>query len=190
MRSEIYPFYEYKNSPNSYNETAYTEPHREAMTALALSIWNVSLSDIAEDRGLSVESVKSALESGPKTAQEAIDLKIMDKLGWPEEAEDAARERAGEDTEFVELAAYIAPTISLKAPLIAVIGGEGPIVTGGSESGSPFSRIRSHVQFLMRATTKRSKLLCSVSTAQVDRRQRPTKSGAPSSAFKKKANRS
>ena len=139
VTSEIYPFYEYKNAPNSYNEEAYTEPHREAMTALAESIWNVSLSDIAEDRGLSVDSVRTALESGPKTAQEAVDLKIMDKLGWPEEAEEAAKERAGKDSDIIELAAYIPPSISLKAPLIAVVGGEGAIVTGGAESGSPFS---------------------------------------------------
>ncbi len=139
VESEIYPFYEYKNAPNSYNEAAYTEPHREAMTALAESIWKVSLSDIAEDRGLSVESVRSALESGPKTAQEAVDLKIMDKLGWPEEAEEAAKERAGKNSEIIELAFYTPPSINFKAPLIAVVGGEGPIVTGGSESGSPFS---------------------------------------------------
>ena len=35
---EVYPFYEYKNAPNSYNETSYTEPHREAMRALAESL--------------------------------------------------------------------------------------------------------------------------------------------------------
>ena len=139
VKSEIYPFYEYKNAPNSYNEAAYTEPHREAMTALADSIWNVSLSDIAEDRGLSVDAVRSALESGPKTAQQTIDLKLMDKLGWPEEAEDAAKERAGKDSEIIELASYIPPSIGLKAPLIAVVGGEGAIVTGGAEGGSPFS---------------------------------------------------
>ncbi|KCZ94503.1 signal peptide peptidase SppA [Hyphomonas johnsonii] len=136
---EIYPFYEYKNAPNTYNETSYTEPHREAMTALADSIWSVSLIDIAEDRGLSVDAVKASLESGPKTAQQVIDLNLMDKLGWPEEAEDAAKERAGKGAELVELAAYTPPSVSLKAPLIAVVGGEGAIVTGGSESGSPFS---------------------------------------------------
>jgi protease-4 len=136
---EIYPFYEYKNAPNTYNETSYTEPHREAMTALADSIWSVSLIDIAEDRGLSVDAVKAALESGPKTAQQVIDLNLMDKLGWPEEAEDAAKERAGKGAELVDLAAYAPPSVSLKAPLIAVVGGEGAIVTGGSESGSPFS---------------------------------------------------
>jgi protease-4 len=139
VTSEIYPFYEYKNAPNTYNETAYTEPHREAMTALAESIWSVSLREIAEDRGIPVDQLKAELESGPKTAQQVIDLKIMDKLGWPEEAEDAAKERAGKDAELVELAGYIAPAVSLKAPLIAVVGGEGAIVTGGAEGGSPFS---------------------------------------------------
>lgn len=134
---EIYPFYEYKNAPNSYKEEAYTEPHREAMTALAQSLWDTALDNIAEDRSLDVVSVKAALESGPLTAEEAIAAKLLDRTGYPEEAADAALERAGEGAELVDLAAYTPPSISLRAPLIAVIGGEGPIVTGGGES-SPF----------------------------------------------------
>ncbi len=43
VSAEIEQFYEYKNAPNVYKETGYTEPHREAMTALADSIWTTSL---------------------------------------------------------------------------------------------------------------------------------------------------
>ena len=136
---EIYPFYEYKNAPNTYNETGYTEPHREAMTQLAESLWSASLDDIAADRGLSVDEVKSALESGPKTAEQAIELKLIDKEGYPEEAEDAAKDRAGKDAELLDLASYTPPAPPAKAPEIAVVGGEGAIVTGSADSGSPFS---------------------------------------------------
>ncbi|HRX73876.1 MAG TPA: signal peptide peptidase SppA [Hyphomonas sp.] len=135
---EIYPFYEYKNAPNSYNEAAYTEPHREAMTQLAQSLWTASLADIAADRGLSVEALKTALESGPKTSAEAIELKLVDKEGYPEEAEDAAKEKAGKDAELVDLAAYAPPALPLKAPEIAIVGGEGAVVTGSADTGSPF----------------------------------------------------
>ncbi|HPE48789.1 MAG TPA: signal peptide peptidase SppA [Hyphomonas sp.] len=134
---EIYPFYEYKNAPNSYNETHYTEPHREAMTQLAESLWNASLDDIAADRGLTKEAVKAALESGPKTAEQVIDLKLMDKEGYPEQAEKAAKDRAGKDAELVELGSYTPPAPPAKAPLIAIVGGEGAVVTGGAENGSP-----------------------------------------------------
>jgi protease IV len=135
---EIYPFYEFKNAPNSYNETSYTEPHRQAMTELADSLWTASLDDIAADRGLSVADVKAALESGPKTAEQVIALKLMDKEGYPEQAEEAAKEKAGKGAEFMDLTAYAPPPPPAKAPLIAVVGGEGAVVTGSSEGGSPF----------------------------------------------------
>lgn len=141
LQPQIYPFYEYKNAPNSYNETGYTEPHREAMEALASSIWSTALDEIAEDRGTSAGQLRTVLESGPKPAEEALELKLIDKLGWPEDAQEAAKERAGdEDAEMIDLAYYVAPTKhNSKAPLIAVVGGEGPIVTGGSAGGSPFA---------------------------------------------------
>jgi protease-4 len=135
---EIYPFYEYKNAPNSYNESGYTAPHREAMTQLAESLWTQSLNDIAADRGLTVPEVKAALESGPMTAEQVIANKLMDKEGYPEEAEEAAKEKAGKDAEFIDLASYTPPSLPLKAPAIAIVGGEGAVVTGDTNSGSPF----------------------------------------------------
>lgn len=141
LQPQVYPFYEYKNAPNSYNETSYTEPHRMAMEALATSIWTTALEEIAEDRGTSAGQLRAALESGPKPAETALELKLVDKLGWPEDAEEAAIARAGnDDAEMIDLAVYAAPTkYNSKAPLIAVVGGEGPIVTGGADGGSPFS---------------------------------------------------
>ena len=91
VSAEIEQFYEYKNAPNVYKETDYTAAHREAMTALAESIWQTSLADIAQDRQMDVSDVEAALTSGP-----------------------------------------------LSAPAIAIVGGEGPIVTGGG-SGDFFS---------------------------------------------------
>ena len=141
LEPQIYPFYEYKNAPNSYNEAGYTEPHREAMEALANSIWATALDEIAEDRGTSAGQLRTVLESGPKPAETALELKLVDKLGWPEEAEEAAKERAGgDDAEMIDLGMYFSPAkYDSKAPLIAVIGGEGAIVTGGAGSSSPFS---------------------------------------------------
>ncbi len=141
LTPEIYAYYEYKNAPNSYNETAYTESHREALDSLANSIWATALSEIAEDRGLTVTNLRAILEKGPITAEDAITAKLADKLGWPEEAEDAAKERAGEDTELVDLGYYSAPPSKSKgkSPKIAIVGGEGAVVTGGDTGGSPFA---------------------------------------------------
>ncbi|WP_291196667.1 signal peptide peptidase SppA [Hyphomonas sp.] len=141
LTPQIYALYEYKNAPNSYNETAYTEPHREAMTALATSLWNTALTDIAADRSMEVPALKAILESGPKSAEAALEAKLIDKLGWPEDAEEAALERAGENSELVDLFYYTAPASKAKAKdgMIAIVGGEGAVVTGGGGSDSPFS---------------------------------------------------
>ncbi len=141
LTPQIYALYEYKNAPNSYNETAYTEPHREALEGLATSLWNTALTDMAADRGMDMAAMKALLEAGPAPAEKALDDKLIDKLGWPEDAEEAALDRAGEDAELVDLFAYAPPASKAKSKdgVIAIVGGEGPVVTGGGSSDSPFS---------------------------------------------------
>ena len=132
---QIEALYEYKNSPNGYKESDYTEPHREAMTRLAESIWAVSLSDIAQDRDVGVEDVRAALESGPLDSDDMIRLKLADDAGWPDSAEVSIREQVGENAEFLSIASYEPETAKFAAPAIAIVGGEGPIVTGWAEEG-------------------------------------------------------
>jgi len=141
LTPQIYALYEYKNAPNSYNETSYTPAHREALETLATSMWNTAIADIAEDRGMQPAELKSILESGPKPAEDAEKLRLVDKLGWPEDAEESVLERAGKHAELVDLAAYTAPPSKAKAKdgMIAIVGGEGAVVTGGSGSDSLFS---------------------------------------------------
>lgn len=132
VTAEIEQFYEYKNAPNSYKQEDYTEPHREALRALADSLWTVSMRDIAADRDMSADAVRNALESGPLASEEAVDLKLIDKLGWPEDAREAALSRA-DGADFLSLADYTPPAAPAGAPKIAVVGGDGPIMTGGGE---------------------------------------------------------
>lgn len=136
--SEVIALYEYKNAPNDLKENDFTGPHREAMTRLAESLWIASLEDIAQDREMDVAGLRAILEAGPMSAEEAIDKKIMDKLGWPEEAMEAARDR---DTKgnLVSITAYRPPTDIAGALQIAIVGGEGGIVTGSSSGDGPFS---------------------------------------------------
>lgn len=134
---QIVALYEYKNAPNTYNEDDYTAPHREAMTRLAESIWSISLTDIAEDRGLSVEDAKAALESGPLSAERMVETKLATSQGWPESAKASIRLKAGDSVEFMDVSSYIAPSAKFSSPVIAIVGGEGPITTGFADSG-PF----------------------------------------------------
>lgn len=135
--SEVEAFYEYKNAPNNLKENDFTGPHREAMTRLAESLWQASITDIAADRDFEVDALRTLLEAGPMPAEDIVDNKIMDKLGWPEEAREAARDRDDKGN-LVSIASYQPPYEGLDATQIAVVGGEGGIVTGGSAGGNPF----------------------------------------------------
>jgi protease IV len=137
ITAEIEALYEYKNAPNTYKNETYTEPHREALATLAESLWSISLSDIAEDRGLQTANLRSLLESGVIPAEQALDRALVDSLGWPVDAIDSAKSRA-EGAEMVSLASYTAPSARPGAPMVAVVGGEGAIVTGGG-SDDPFA---------------------------------------------------
>ena len=134
VSAEIEQFYEYKNAPNVYKETGYTEAHREAMTVLAESLWQTSLTDIAADRGLDASAVEAAMAEGPLSPDRMVEVGLADSVNWPEVVMEEVKDRAGEDTEFVSVLSYNPPSAPLGTPAIAIVGGEGAIVTGGASS--------------------------------------------------------
>ena len=154
-------FHEYKNAPNTYVETDYTPSHRIAMTALVDTLWTESLNDIAADRELTEDQVRSALEQSPVSSVDLIQLGLVDAESWPEEAREYAAWKglsetgqtdldldafntalvSGEDApdfQIQPIAAYIPPAPEKGSPAIAIVGGQGPIITG-NDQGSLFS---------------------------------------------------
>jgi protease-4 len=132
-------FKEYKNAVNTYTEKTFNAPHREATTAMLGSIYNAFLASTAFDRKMPVEGMKAALDQAPLSAEAALQAKLIDKIGQPEEAGEAALTRAGgkNKAQFVDLANYQLPLGS--GPVIALVGGEGAIITG-ERSGDPFAQ--------------------------------------------------
>lgn len=124
---EIEAFYEFKNAPDVYKRTDYSEPHARAMTELATSVWRHSIADIAVDRKIDPAVLRTLLEASPYQAPRAVELKLVDKLGYPEEAAAEARKLANGD--LMEIAHY-APRMPRGKAVIAVVGGEGDIITG------------------------------------------------------------
>ncbi|MEO1189170.1 MAG: signal peptide peptidase SppA [Pseudomonadota bacterium] len=104
---------------------------------MAESLWTVSLADIAADRGLSVDEAQSVLESTPLSAEQLLEVNFVTDLGWPEDAYDAALERAGENSISIDIESYTVPAAKFDAPVIAIVGGQGPIVSGDA-GGSLF----------------------------------------------------
>ncbi|MEQ1607501.1 MAG: signal peptide peptidase SppA [Hyphomonadaceae bacterium] len=125
---EIEQFYEFKGAADVYKQKGYTAPNATAMTALASSVWTHSIADIAQDRKIAPLTLRALLEASPYQAQQAADLKLVDRLGYPDEAAAAAEKRAG--AKLIAIDDYEPPLRGGRA-VIAVVGGEGDIITGG-----------------------------------------------------------
>jgi protease IV len=136
---EFEQFYEYKNAVNTYTQRDYNGPHRESTTAMIGSIYNAFVAAVAFDRKVPVETIKASLDAAPLQANAALAAKLIDKIGQPEDAMEAALVRAGgkDKADFVDFTGYT-PTATT-GPVIALIGGEGAIVTGPA-STDPFAR--------------------------------------------------
>jgi len=137
---DMVQFHEYKNAANVYKESGFTEAHREATTGLLTSLYDTAVTQIAEDRNMSAEKVRSLFESAPHSAESAKEAGLIDKLGHLIDAKEYAKEKAGdEDGKFLSISDYTGE-ISLSGPTIALIGGQGPVVMGSSSNGSsPFN---------------------------------------------------
>jgi protease-4 len=137
VTADIEQFYEYKNAADVYKQRTYTPAYAEAMTRLAESVWSHSITDIAIDRKMAAPDLRKILEDSPYQAEQAVDLKLVDKVGWPEEAADAAKARG--KAELVEIANYTPPAGKAGKVTIAIVGGEGDIVTGSGGAANVLS---------------------------------------------------
>lgn len=133
---------EYKTAANTLTQRGFTPADRESTEGLLGSIYDTFVKTIAADRKMTPEQAKAIIESTPFTADDAVAKKFIDKLGRPEEAEEAALARAGGEkaAEFMDLSRYAAKSESGgSGPAIAIVSGEGAIVTDGGGDDSPFS---------------------------------------------------
>jgi len=131
--------YEYKNAANTFMEKDFTPAHREATTRLIQSVFDSATGAIAGDRKKTREEIVALIDGAPYLTQQAIDNKLIDKQGYDDEAEDAAKARAGGKAELKTLSDYFkmagSPWEGIGRPTIAFIHGDGQINDGESESG-------------------------------------------------------
>jgi len=132
---------EYKTFADAYTQTGFTAANRESTTSLLTSLYDRGIAAIADsrkDRGLTPELVRAAIEATPYSGEDALARKLVDKLGRPEDARQAAIERGGGvgTADIVEFKKYTPKPAT--GPVIAVVTGEGAIVSGVEEN-SPFS---------------------------------------------------
>lgn len=139
-KPQIIQFHEYKNAANSYMQSDLTDAHRESTTSYLTSLYDTAVGHIAKDRDMSEDAVKSIFLAAPHSAEAVLTKGMIDTLGQFEEAKAYAREKAGGDKiKFKNISSYSGPA-KFGGGAIALIGGEGAVVTGSSADGSnPFN---------------------------------------------------
>lgn len=136
--------YEYKNAVNQFTQSDFTPAHREAMLAWMTSIYDSALANAARDRKVEPAALKQVVEAGPYTAEQALQARLIDKVGHVEAALGEAKRLAGSNAKILDFRRYASSQgqrTGSGSDTIAIVSAEGAIVTGTS-SGSgadPFS---------------------------------------------------
>ncbi|MES2895611.1 MAG: signal peptide peptidase SppA [Pseudomonadota bacterium] len=132
---------EYKNAVNPYLYSDYTPAHRESTLSWMGSVYSSALATAALDRKADAARLRATLEAGPYLAEDAIKLKLIDRVGQVKEAETAALAKAGKGAELIDFEKYMRGRDRDRGagPAIAIVEGEGAIVTGHDGTANPFA---------------------------------------------------
>lgn len=131
---------EYKSAADMFMETGMTTPDREQITALMQSWYNTAVDAAAADRKLAPKALIAAFEASPQFAEDAQKAGLIDKIGYDDDAADAAILRAGAGAKSVPMAQYMrvkqaASRYAAGAAHIALIEASGDIVEGSAGGG-------------------------------------------------------
>jgi protease IV len=131
---------QYKTAMNLLTETKMTPAHREEVDALLSSVAGQVVRGIVNGRKLSEKEVRQAIDSGPLLAEEAVQAKLVDRLGYRDQLIAHARARAGSSAELTSLTTYLdrAERPHREGQTIALIYGTGLVVRGGG-AASPLT---------------------------------------------------
>ncbi len=134
--------YEYKNAVNGYLYSDYTPAHRESTLSWMGSVYASNLGLAASDRKADPAALRQALEAGPYLAEDALKLKLVDRLGQVREVQQALLNKAGDGARTLAFDDYEDARRDDGAKTgdtIAVIEAEGPIITGKDQGSNPFT---------------------------------------------------
>jgi protease IV len=135
--------HEYKNAADVLLHTEYTPAHREALERLADSVFSDAVKIIAEARGLDNDRVRELINTGPRTAAEAQEVGLVDRLGYRDQVYEEMRSRTGDKSQLLFADRWrprrkIAPP-SHRRSHVVLVDVRGAIVTGRTRR-SPLGR--------------------------------------------------
>ncbi len=118
----------YKNAFDELVRQDMSEAQREQLEALLTDFERQYVADIAADRGLEPEAVRTFIDEGVSSAERARELGMIDRVAYEDEVLTADHVPVGEAARFVKVRSR--PVVGAKR--IAVISMQGTIVAGRS----------------------------------------------------------
>lgn len=127
--------HEYKSAIDMFTETGFTPAHRENLGRLLDSWSEQIIAGIVAGRGLPEARVRELLGKGPFLAGEALAAKLVDRVGYRDQAWDALVGIGADKAEEIDLADYADHLGHPRGAKVALISGIGAIHRGESHHG-------------------------------------------------------
>ena len=126
---------EYKSAADMFMEKAMSAPDREQLTRLMQSVYDDATAQMAAARKITRPELVAALEASPQFTEEAVKARLIDHVGYDDEARAAASAKAGEGARMVRFANYLRDTdASFGAANIAIVEASGEIRDGTAKN--------------------------------------------------------
>jgi protease-4 len=144
LEYEVSKRHEYKTAADRLTEQGFTGPAREALQQLASSLTGQITEAVAERLAIPAAQARELIDNGPYVAEEALELRLVDALGYRDEVYDDVRKSAGADSHLLYLGRYHRSRAlaerARKLPeptkdMVALIYAAGPIRRGRSGRG-------------------------------------------------------
>lgn len=157
IEAEFEQVEEFKTASNMFTEDRFTEPHRRMLEAIYDDIFSVYVKTVAEARKKSEEEVRKLIDHGLFQGENAVKAGLVDDILFEDELQNLIREKDKRlhKARFSDYSRVKPASVGLnRGRKIALIYGQGPILSGESISQSMGSRTIS--RWLRRAREDKS----------------------------------
>lgn len=126
----------YKDAGDSFTRTGMTPESREVLNLVLDQLYNDFCGVTAENRHKKPEDIKSLIDLGPYTAQQAKAVGLIDDLAYEDQVYTALKNKIGaKSVNKIKMRSYFRATPG-KGDRIAMLVGEGDILRGGDGDNS------------------------------------------------------
>ncbi|MDD3732206.1 MAG: signal peptide peptidase SppA [candidate division Zixibacteria bacterium] len=131
IKADLMQIGEYKTAPERFTDTAASEANRRQVNRLLDDTFEQFVAALAEGRRMTGDSIKSIIDNGPFTSEEALRLGLVDGLVYREELSEKYLSGLPEITFYRYLEDTLLNDDWRRPPVLAVVVAEGDITYGG-----------------------------------------------------------